>query len=101
MLVSGYDARLGNVGEIQMLYGRDLHEYIRGQIEERLGRRTWTWLAEQAGIPQSTLATQLAKPKFSVDVLVRIAEALEIRLGELFPPHDELPGDERESMESA
>lgn len=73
-----------------MLKGRDLHLHILSRVEEELGSRSWNWLAEQAGVPQSTLATQVGKPKFSVDVLVKIAQALEVDLGHFFPTRGDL-----------
>ncbi len=54
-----------------------LHTYIRARIEQALGGRSWNWLSRTAGIPQSTLASQVAKPRFSVDVLLLVATALE------------------------
>lgn len=56
---------------------RQFHARIRTRIELALGARSWSWLSRTAGVPQSTLASQSAKPKFSVDVLLRIAMALE------------------------
>ena len=56
---------------------RELHTHIRERIELALGGRSWSWLARTAGVPQSTLASQAAKPKFSVHVLLRVAAALE------------------------
>lgn len=45
-------------------------------MQAALKDRSWNWLAQESGVPQSTLATQLGKPKFSVDVLVRVSVAL-------------------------
>lgn len=56
---------------------RELHRFILERIELALGRRSWRWLSDETGIPQSTLATQRSKPKFSVDVLIAIANALD------------------------
>ena len=56
---------------------RELHTHIRMRIELGLGNRSWSWLSRTAGVPQSTLASQAAKPKFSVHVLLRVASALE------------------------
>jgi transcriptional regulator with XRE-family HTH domain len=56
---------------------RQLHGHILMRVQLALGRRSWSWLAREAGVPQSTLASQAAKPKFSVEVLVRIATALD------------------------
>jgi CI repressor-like protein len=70
------------------MHGRELHEHILAQIEHRLGHRSWKWLAEQSGVPRTTLITQADRPRFSVDVLVRIAGALE-RDVEYFLPDGE------------
>lgn len=59
-----------------VLCGRELHRHILERIERALGPRAWSWLAEEAGVPRSTLATQAAKPRFSVEVLLRVAQAL-------------------------
>jgi hypothetical protein len=56
---------------------RELHTHIRMRIELGLGNRSWSWLSRTAGVPQSTLASQAGKPKFSVQVLLRVASALE------------------------
>lgn len=63
--------------------GRHLHARIRTEIERALGGRQWSWLATTAEIPPSTLSTQLAKPKFSVETLCRIARVLDLDLNEL------------------
>lgn len=68
-----------------MSYGKSTHEGIRRRIEMLLDGRSWTWLAAKAGIPQSTLATQAGKPRFSVDVLLRVAHALDVDLVDLMP----------------
>ena len=57
--------------------GRELHEFILDQIERRLHGRSWAWLAREADLPRSTLMTQKRLPKFSVEVVVRVAETLE------------------------
>ena len=68
-----------------MIRGKDLHGHILRQIELALGRRSWNWLARESSVAQSTLATQAGKPKFSVDVLLRIAEALDKDVGYFLP----------------
>lgn len=73
------------------LTGRQLHRRIRDEIEVALGGRNWAWLGREAGIAQSTLSTQLSKPKFSVDTLCRIAWVLDLDLNALL-----CPGRERE-----
>lgn len=65
--------------------GRELHDHIRRQIERRLGGRSWTWLAEESGVPRTTLASQSKRPKFSVDVLLRVATALDQDVTDLLP----------------
>ena len=67
------------------LRGREVHHRIRSRIQEALGERSWNWLAKTAGIPQSTLAHQAAKPKFSVEVLWRCSIALGVDIGYFFP----------------
>lgn len=68
-----------------MTTDRHVHRHIKAHIEKELGDRSWNWLAEESGIPQSTLAGQASRPKFSLDVLLRIASALHR------PPSDFLP----------
>jgi hypothetical protein len=60
-----------------MSSNRRLHAQVRERIERALCGRSVSWLAAASGVPQSTLASQMAKPKFSLDVLVRVARALE------------------------
>ena len=60
-----------------MNHTRQLHTHIRMKIELALGGRSWNWLSRTAGVAQSTLASQATKPKFSVQVLVGVAAALE------------------------
>ena len=62
---------------VRMSATRQLHGHILTRIELALGQRPWSWLAREAGVPQSTLVSQAAKPKFSVEVLLRIAMALD------------------------
>lgn len=64
---------------------RELHAFIRGEIERRLGPRSWSWLAREAKVPRSTLITQAARPKFSVSVLVRVAAAFDQDVSDLLP----------------
>jgi hypothetical protein len=78
--------------------GRELHEYIRVQIERRLGDRSWSWLAEQAGVARSTLASQRARPKFSIEVLVRVAGALNQELTALLPTASPEPEPTRDAV---
>lgn len=59
---------------------RWVHHRIRSNIEAALDGRSWTWLAEEIGIPQSTLSGQVCKPKFSLGVVLRISGVLGIGL---------------------
>lgn len=63
------------------------HVEIRTRIETMLRGRTWRWLAQASGVPPSTLSNQLARPKFTIDVLYRLAEALECQAIDLLPCH--------------
>ena len=63
----------------------DLQKHIYGQVLRALSGRPWTWLARKAGVPQSTLATQVSKCRFSVAVLWRISVALERPIEWFFP----------------
>lgn len=63
--------------------GRALHVNLKSRIEAALGERSWKWLADQIGVPQSTLASQVCKPKFSLEVVWRIARVLRLDLQEL------------------
>lgn len=63
--------------------GRAIHAHAKRQISVALGNRSWSWLADQIGVPQSTLAGQVGKPKFSLEVIWRIAQVLELDLHEL------------------
>lgn len=65
---------------------RDLHQGILARIELALGDRSWSWLSSKSGIPRSTLASQKGKPRFSVDVLVLIANALDRDVAYFLPP---------------
>ena len=67
------------------MQGRQLHEFILTQIERRLGDRTWAWLARDAQVPRSTLMTQKGRPKFSVEVILRVAGSLDCAIEDLLP----------------
>jgi len=60
----------------EAMYNWRLHAEIRSRIEAELGERTWSWLAQASGIPASTLSNQINRPRFSLDVVSRIADAL-------------------------
>ena len=66
--------------------GRKLHGYIRRQIELAMGWRSWNWLAGQTGIPSSTLCSERKKPKFSLEVVLLVAQALDRDLSYFLPP---------------
>lgn len=53
-----------------------LQEHILGKIELALDGRSWNWLAGQSKVPQSTLATQKAGPRFTIEVLWAVGKAL-------------------------
>ena len=69
-----------------MTTGQQLHEYVRDRIELALGPRSWSWLARQTGIPSSTLGSERNKPKFSLEVVLLVAEALDRDLSYFLPP---------------
>lgn len=71
-----------------------IHAYIRRQIERELEDRSWAWLAHEADVPQSTLATQVGRPRFSIAVLVQVARVFEKDLAYFLPPVD-APLDDR------
>ncbi len=66
--------------------GRALHVHVKERIERELDGRSWSWLAQEIGVPQSTLAGQVCKPKFSLEVVWRISKVLGIGLEELLDP---------------
>jgi hypothetical protein len=70
---------------IRDIRGMELHHHIRRTLEQALGARSWNWLARTSGVAQSTLASQLSRPKFSVEVLWRVCLALDLEFGELLP----------------
>lgn len=77
---------------------RDVHRQIKARIKRALGRRSWTWLAKQSGIPQSTLSSQASREKFTVATLARVAETLGVTIAELVPGSPR-GGLEREAFE--
>ena len=72
-----------------MWNSRRVHEHIRTQIEGALCGRSVKWLAEEGGVSQSTLTAQMARPKFSLDVLLKVAPALREDIA-YFLPHEVL-----------
>lgn len=64
--------------------GRRLQVDLKNRIEEALSGRSWKWLAERIGVPQSTLAGQVAKPRFSLEVVWKIAQVLDLDVHDLF-----------------
>ena len=83
-----------------MSRSRELHQHVRARIELALGGRSWRWLSTAAAIPYSTLAEQAAKPKFSLDVLVAVAEVLERDIA-YFLPHASLAEVRRTASDDA
>ena len=67
------------------MLNKDLHAEIRSRIKTELGVRTWSWLAQASGVPPSTLSNQVNRPRFTLDVLVRIADALGKNLSHFLP----------------
>lgn len=67
------------------LTGPKLHKYVKNRIDATLGSRTYSWLAQASGVPQSTLSNQLNRPKFSLEVLVRVAVALQRPVRDFLP----------------
>jgi len=65
--------------------GRALHLFVRSRIELALGPRPWKWLAAESGVATSTLSSQVNRPKFSLDTLVRIAAALDRPIAYFLP----------------
>ncbi len=64
---------------------KELQEFILARIELALDGRTWAWLARTSGTPKSTLATQAAIPRFSVEVLAKVSSALGREIEWFFP----------------
>jgi len=65
--------------------GQALYAHVREKLRIALGDRTWKWLAEASGIPPSTLSSQMTRPKFSLDVLVRVAHTLGKEVSHFLP----------------
>lgn len=66
-----------------MSEGRAVHAHMKRKIQLALGDRSWKWLAEQIGVPQSTLAGQVSKPRFSLDVAWKVARVLDLDLHDM------------------
>ena len=64
---------------------KKLHRFILARIELALDGRSWGWLARTSGTPKSTLATQAAVPRFSVEVLIKVSSALGREMGWFLP----------------
>jgi phosphohistidine phosphatase SixA len=43
------------------------------------------WLAEEAGVPRTTLVSQVRRGRFSLEVLVRVADALDAGVSDFIP----------------
>ena len=63
----------------------EFHRVIRDRIALALDGRSVRWLARKTGIPNSTLAWQMKKPRFDVESLFKIAAALQREVGDFFP----------------
>lgn len=74
---------------------RAVHHKIRDRIDRALGPRSWAWLSRASGVPQSTLASQRVRPKFSIEVLLAVAEALERPVTYFLDVEDRRTTDER------
>ena len=65
----------------------DLHDghrkAIHGRIIRLLGERSQAWLAEKSGISTSTLSHQLTTQRFTLELLIAIAEPLGVDVGYL------------------
>lgn len=70
------------------MHGRELHQFILDRLEQRLGDRSWSWLARASGVPRTTLVTQASRRRFSVEVLVKVATALDEDVGHFLPSDD-------------
>jgi len=68
------------------LTSRELNAHIHREIVRGLGGRSWTWLARESGLPQSTLADQARVGRFSLYVLIHVARALGRPLDHFLPP---------------
>lgn len=62
-----------------------VQRHILKRITEALDGRSWNWLAESSGVPQSTLASQSTKPRFSIETLVLVAHTLKKPVSWFFP----------------
>ena len=69
---------------------RDRHARIVDRIDELLGGRSWSWLARETQVPQSTLSDQKRR-WFSESVLARIARVFGVDPGFLLAPEEEKP----------
>lgn len=67
-----------------VMRGRSLHRHIAAVLERARGKRTWTSLAAETGIPQSTLSSQVTKPKFSIETVYLLMLALEVDPRDVF-----------------
>jgi len=73
------------------LSSRELNAHVHQEIVRALGGRSWAWLARESGVPQSTLADQARVGRFSLYVLIQVAQALGRHLYHFLPP-EVLPG---------
>lgn len=62
-----------------------VQKHILRRVVLALGQRSWNWLAQESGVPQSTLATQYKRPRFTLETLIAIAPALKKPVVWFFP----------------
>jgi hypothetical protein len=78
--------------EKQMLNERRLQVEALKRIELALKGKSWLWLSEQTGVPQSTLQTQKNvsgdHPRFSLETLASIAQTLKRPISYFLPSLD-------------
>ena len=79
------DSGHGVVEGTDVMTRREFHSVIRDRIALALDGRSVRWLARRTGIPNSTLAWQMKKPRFDVESLFKIAAALQREVGDFLP----------------
>lgn len=55
---------------------RHLRDFITKRIELALRGRSWSWLADQIGVRQSSLSTQKNDSRYSIETLVEVSRVL-------------------------
>ena len=69
-----------------------LHRAIYGRIVQQLAGRPQSWLCRESGVPETTLSYQLRNQKFTVEVLVSVADTLGVEVGWLLTGQGEKHG---------